>query len=144
MKKLTRERVVPIISARCLLADLRDHRFRFPFLAEIGQQQQKPRQALFARIEQLVDEIFFDANVAGQQMRDKERGKDRLVAQHRDHRRFFDANDRAFGDGGRRSHAQWLTGEASLAKEIADTQNGEDRFLALLGQNFELDLAFPD
>ena len=41
-----------------------------------------------------------------------------------------------------RRHAQWLAGEASLAKEIADTQSGEDRFLALLGHHPEFDPAF--
>jgi hypothetical protein len=34
-----------------------------------------------------------------------------------------------------RRHAQRLAGEASLAKEIADSQGGEDRLLALLGQD---------
>jgi hypothetical protein len=32
----------------------------------------------------------------------------------------------------------------TLAKEIARTQSGEDRFLAVQGQNLQLDLAFPD
>jgi len=44
----------------------------------------------------------------------------------------------------RRRHAQWLTRQAPLAKEIADAQSGEDRFLAVQGQNLELDFAFPD
>jgi hypothetical protein len=34
--------------------------------------------------------------------------------------------------------------QAPLAKEIADAQSGEDRFLAVQGQNLELDFAFPD
>ena len=67
MKKLTRERVRADHLGQGFLANLGDHWLRFPFLPEIGQQQQKPRQALFARIEQLIDEIFFDADVAGQQ-----------------------------------------------------------------------------
>ena len=45
---------------QALLADFGDHRFGLPILPEIGQQQQNPRQALFARIEQLVDEIFLE------------------------------------------------------------------------------------
>ena len=48
------------------LADLGNHRLRFPLLPEVGQQQKKARQAFFARIEKLIDEIFFDPNVAGQ------------------------------------------------------------------------------
>ena len=45
MKKLTRERVVPIISASSLLADRRDDRLGLPLLAEIRKQQKQPRQA---------------------------------------------------------------------------------------------------
>jgi hypothetical protein len=50
------------------LADLGDHRVRLLLFTEIGQPRQKPRQALFARIEQLIDEIFFAADVTGQQV----------------------------------------------------------------------------
>ena len=63
MKKFTRERVAPIISAsvsceifgsvRCGLA-----------CAVARQQQQRPREPLFARVEQLIDEVRFDAHVA--------------------------------------------------------------------------------
>ena len=41
-------------------------------------------------------------------------------------------------------HAQRLAGQASLAKEVAGAQNGNHRFLALLGDDRELDLAFLD
>ena len=51
-----------------LLADFRYQRLRFPLLPEIGQQQKNPRQALFARIEKLIDKVFFNTNVARQQM----------------------------------------------------------------------------
>ena len=36
MKKLTRERVVPIISAEHFLTDLRNDRFRLAFFPEMG------------------------------------------------------------------------------------------------------------
>ena len=40
-----------------LLADFCYNRLRSAFLAEIRQKQKSPRQTLFARIEQLVDQI---------------------------------------------------------------------------------------
>jgi hypothetical protein len=41
-----------------LLADLQFNRLRLPFLAEIRQQKERPRQALLAGIEQLIDQVF--------------------------------------------------------------------------------------
>src|SRR4029450_5501411 len=60
MKKLIRERVVPTRAAR--ISD-----GPFPsLLAEIGQEQEKPGQAAFARIEQLVDQVRLNLNVPRQ------------------------------------------------------------------------------
>ena len=42
MEKLTRDRVVPIISANVFCTDFRDDRLRFPFLAKVRQQQEQP------------------------------------------------------------------------------------------------------
>jgi hypothetical protein len=50
MKKLTRDRVVPIISARVSWLIFRYDRLRRSFLAEIRQQQKNPRQAFLARM----------------------------------------------------------------------------------------------
>jgi hypothetical protein len=58
MKKLIRERVVPIIFGQRLLADIRLDRGRIAFLTEIRQQGKKSGQTLFARIELLVDRVF--------------------------------------------------------------------------------------
>jgi hypothetical protein len=45
-----------------LLADFRDDRFRLALLAKVRQQQERPGKTLFARIEQLIDEVCFDAD----------------------------------------------------------------------------------
>src|SRR5580704_2993139 len=60
---------------QCLLADLRNHWLRFALFPEVGQQKQHPRQSLFAGIEELVDQIFLDPNVARQQMVEEHFGK---------------------------------------------------------------------
>ena len=65
MKKLMRGRVVPTMPANVCLTDLRRDRLRRAILAEIRQQKQRPRQALLAGIEQLVDQIRLDPAVAG-------------------------------------------------------------------------------
>ena len=48
---------------------------------------------------------------------------------------------RAIGHGGSRGDAQQLACQASLAEEVTVAQNGDDRFLALLGCHRELHLA---
>lgn len=54
-----------------LLADLRDYRLRLAFFPEPGEQQQGPRQALLAGIKELIDQIFLNAKIAGQQISNK-------------------------------------------------------------------------
>src|SRR3984893_5057573 len=51
-----------------LLADFRDHRLRFLFLAKVRQQQEQPGQTFLTRIEQLIDEACFDAEGPAQKM----------------------------------------------------------------------------
>jgi hypothetical protein len=78
MKKLTRDRVVPIISASVSWLTFAMIGSGRALLAEIRQQQKRPGQAFLARIEQLIDQVLLDATVAGQQVRDKQLGKRRL------------------------------------------------------------------
>ena len=51
-----------------LLTDFRDDGLRFPFLAKVRQQQEQPRKTFLARIEQLIDQIGFDANCRAKKM----------------------------------------------------------------------------
>jgi hypothetical protein len=50
------------------LADLHGNRLRSAFFAEIGQEEQRPSETLFTRIEQLIDQVRLDAAVARQKM----------------------------------------------------------------------------
>ena len=52
----------------CLLADWRDGRLGLPRFPKVGQEQKSARQALFARIEKLIDQIFFDTDRALEKM----------------------------------------------------------------------------
>ena len=49
-----------------LLANLGDDWFGPPLFSEIGKQKQSPRQAFFAGIERLIDQILLDADGPGQ------------------------------------------------------------------------------
>jgi hypothetical protein len=56
----TADRVVPIISASVSWLTFVMMGSGLPLLAEIRQQEKSPRQTFFARVEQLIDQIFFD------------------------------------------------------------------------------------
>src|SRR4249920_392848 len=59
-----------------------------------------------------------------------------------DHRFFGYGHDHAFFHRRCGRDTQWMAIEAPLAEELARFQDPDDRFLALLGQDSELDAAF--
>src|SRR3984885_816898 len=63
-----------------LLTDLRDQGLRSAFLAEIRQQQEQSRQPFLSRVEELIEKVFFNADISGQHMRHEHLGKCRLAA----------------------------------------------------------------
>jgi hypothetical protein len=79
MKKLTRERVVPIISARVSCRIFVRTGSGRPSLPKFASSKKQPRQAFLARIEQLVDQILFDPDISRQDVRKKHLGKRSLV-----------------------------------------------------------------
>lgn len=64
--------------------------------------------------------------------------------QHRNHVLLPDPHERAIGHRCGACHAALLACQASLAKEIAGPQDGNDCFFTLSGNDRELDLAFLD
>ena len=85
MKKLTRDRVVPIISARVSWVICGMHCFRLARLAEFRHQQQNSRQALFAGVEELIDQVGLNAHAALQQELQEEVGETMLLVHDADH-----------------------------------------------------------
>ena len=61
-----------------------------------------------------------------------------------DHLCPVQTSDRGVGHRGDRRDAEGLPGQTSLAKEIAGTENGDDRLLAVAGDTGDLDLSLPD
>ena len=68
------------------LAHFRDHRYRLGFLAEVGQQQEKPGEAFFAGVEEVIHQVRFHANVPGKQVGEKAFGKFRFLMEQVYHR----------------------------------------------------------
>ena len=78
MKKLTRARVVPIISANVSWLIFGNNGSELTIFTKVGKNQERPSQAFLARVEQLIDQIRLNTTVADQEMRDKKLGKRRL------------------------------------------------------------------
>ena len=100
------------------LVDRRGDVLGFVFLAEIRQQQKHPRQPLLAGIEQLVDQILFDAKIAVQQIGNEQRGKFRFVMQRAQHCRPRQPHQGAIGHRRHGRHAPRVAVETSLAEKI--------------------------
>src|SRR3984893_8916521 len=127
-----------------LLTELSHDRLRLTFLAKICKQKEKASQALFARIKQLVDQVLFNSAVPRQQIRHEQFGKVRLVMNGGDHDRFLYASNHTFIGGSGGCDAQRMAIQTSFAKKVAGSQDCDDCFLALLGNDRELDLALLD
>jgi len=67
---------------QCLLADPRNDWLRLAVLSEISQQEEDPRQPLFAGIEQVVHQILLNPGAAGQQVIQEQLHECRLVVEH--------------------------------------------------------------
>ena len=139
MKKLTRGRVVPIISAsvswltRVAIGSDR------PSLPKLARRRKGARQALFARIEQLIHQILLHPAVAHQEVGREHLGKQRLALENLDHVGFGNSHHLALGHRRGGGEAQWLHDQAALSEEVARLEHPDDRFLALLRRDRKLD-----
>ena len=144
MKKLTRGRVVPIISARVSWLIFARIGSGFSFLAKVRQQQEQPGKPFLARIEQLIDEVCLDADGPGQKMGNEHPGERWLLMNYADNRRFFQAHDDGVGHRRDRRYAPRLPGKTSFPEEIVRSKHCDDGFLALLRNDGDLHLASLD
>jgi len=113
-----------------LLRYFRDEGLGFGCLAELGHQEQNPRQPLFARVEELVDKISLRANALGQQKTDEHVGESVLLVHHPNHFIAVDLQCSAGRNGGRGCHPHAdSANNGFLADEFA---RGEQRDSSLL------------
>jgi hypothetical protein len=117
----------------CFLAENDRNRLSAAFLAEIRKQQQKTSKPPFAGIEKLIDQIVFNAVIAGQKVCQEQRGKLWLRAERRNHESFRDRSEKAFFHRMRRCDTQLCPVETAFAEELALSQNPDDGFLAVVG-----------
>ena len=87
-------------------------------------------------------QIFLDPPVPLQEIGHEQLGKVRLVVNGGDHGRFGNSRDHAFFHRGGRRDAEGVPIQAPFAKKAAGSKDCDDRFLALLGDDGELELAF--
>src|SRR4030095_7124601 len=84
MKKLTRDRVVPIISARVSWLIFGMIGWGLSSLPKLANSSHK-RASRFSLDKELIDQVFRDPAIAGQQIRHEHFGKLRLIMKHREH-----------------------------------------------------------
>jgi hypothetical protein len=123
------------------LIDLGYDRIRPLFLAIIRQDQQKSRQTLFGRVEQLINQVLLHPNVAFHQIRGEELGELMIVVQRAHGGRLRHLHEPAFGQSLDGRDAQLVSGEAFFAAEAAGEENCNHSPLSLLGYYRHLDLA---
>ena len=79
MKKLTRDRVVPIISASVSWLIFAMIGSGLPSLPKFARRRRSRARRFLARIEQLIDQVLFNSTVPSQEMRHEQFGKRRLI-----------------------------------------------------------------
>src|SRR4051794_31368260 len=77
------------------LADLGNDRLRGPFLAEVREQEKDSGQPFFAGVEQLINQVFFVADIATQQIGNEQVRKRVLPMESVHHGLFLDTKQLA-------------------------------------------------
>src|ERR1700730_4671625 len=108
----------------------------------MSEQQKDPGQPLLARIEKLINQIFFVTNVPRQQICHEQVGKRVFPVKHFHHGLLIDSHHRATGHRSCGAQAERLPGKASFSEEIALLQNADGGFLSDQRHNGESYLSF--
>jgi hypothetical protein len=98
-----------------LLADFGNHRLRLAVFAKVRKQQKRPGKTFLAGIEQLIDQIRFNADGPRQKVGHEHLGKGRLLINEANNSRFVESRDRGVGHCHHGRHAPRLSREAALA-----------------------------
>ena len=124
---------------KSLLGDRRKQRLRLARTAKIRQEQERPRQAPFAGIEELIDEIRLGSDASGQNELHEKVGEGVFLVQDAKHPVSFDLERDAAGYGHSRgrSHRPRFR-DRFLAKEIPGGKHRYRGFFAPLGDDGEL------
>src|ERR1700733_3533712 len=115
------------------LTDLCNDWLRPTFIAEICQQQQKPRQPFFGRVEELINQVFLNTVFPCQDMRHKHLRERWFVLKKSLDFMLANSHDRAFAHRNSRRQPLWLPDQTSFSQELICTKQRDHGFLALLG-----------
>ncbi len=108
-----------------VLADLEADGARRIVHADLGYLQQRPRQPLLARVDQLIDQAEFGADSFIDQIADEKSGKRWIVAQGTFKRCCIQPDDRRVLDGPDAGPALFETGQAAVAEKIMRSDDGQ-------------------
>ena len=121
------------------LRDRRDQRLLLSGLAELCHQEQYPRKALFAGIEELIDEVCLCPKTARQEESYKHVGEAVFFVDHTNHLLPFDFEHGTSGDGARSCQPQTeYAGDRLLANEVSSGEKRNSSLFACLGNDREL------
>ncbi len=112
------------------LGNLGKHLLRLVLRAIAREQQQSARQPFLAGVEELIDQVLFDADVSTQHISDEAVGELVFLVERANHLGFL--NDKHGGrcNRGRRRHANGLACEAPFPQKIAASENRYNGFFA--------------
>ena len=108
------------------------------------QEEEDASESLFARVEQLVDEVFLHADVPRQHVREEAFGQRRFRVQHFEHLRLFDHQDLARAHRRGRRDAPRLTRQTALSEKVPLTEDGDDGLFSGSRQDRQPDRALLD
>src|SRR5450755_3688439 len=114
------------------LADFGNYRLGFAFLAELREEQQNPRQPLFAGIEKLIDQVRLDASIACKKKGDEHLRQLRFLMKHAGHFRLADPEQCTIGHGGGgREPNRMGRDHAVLSQKLPGTHQGDRGFFSV-------------
>ena len=128
----------PYDFGECFLRQSRHNPLRRAVLCSVARQQQKRSgQPLFNRIEEMVDEVFFDADVSLQHVCQELFVELGLRVQHLEHALLVNHRDgaRIHRDSG--GDVELLPGETSLPEKVPRLKHTDDRLLAPRREHYE-------
>ena len=91
-----------------------------------GQQQQRAGQALLARVEELVDQVFFNPDVRGEHVRDESVRQAVFRVERPDHLVLVDGECRRGGQHSRGPPADQAACPGPFTKELPWSKDGHD------------------
>lgn len=138
------DRVVPIISASVSWLIGGYDRLRLSLRAEIRKDQEQAGETFFVRVEKLVDEIRFDANIARQQVRGEPLGELLIVMDQRMMVAFSMRSVTQSVIATTDAMRTGLSAQAPLAEKIVGREDRNHRLLALFGHDGDFDFALLD